>query len=119
TVELPTLRERSDDIPLLVERFLEEMATGTPKKAITEEALSLLRRHAWPGNVRELRNEIQRAHALSDKVILPMVLSDPIRKAVATPEPVPALGSKPLKEMVREITDDLERRAILEALRRS
>ncbi|MCC7139272.1 MAG: sigma 54-interacting transcriptional regulator [Planctomycetes bacterium] len=121
TVELPPLRERADDIPLLVERFLDDIAVagGQPRKAITEESLALLQRHAWPGNVRELRNEIHKAHALSDKVILPMVLSEPIRRAVTAAVPVPDLGNKPLKEMVREISDDLERRAILEALRRT
>ena len=81
--------------------------------------MASLQRHGWPGNVRELKNEIQRAHALSDRVILPMVLSDPIRKAVPVSVPVTDLGTKSLKEMVREVSDDLERRAIVEALRRS
>ena len=121
TVELPPLRERAEDVPLLVDRFLDEIAGAgnVPRKAITEDARMLLQRYAWPGNVRELRNEIQKAHALSDKVILPMVLSEPIRRALSTPTPVPALGEKPLKELVREVVDDLERRAILEALRRT
>ncbi len=48
-----------------------------------------------------------------------MVLSDTVRKAVAEPVPVPSLGEKSLKEMVREVAEDLERRAILEALRRT
>ena len=121
TVQLPPLRERAEDVPLLVERFLDDIAasTGTPRKSITEEALALLQRFSWPGNVRELRNEIQKAHALSDRVILPMILSEPVRKVVSLPAPVPALGEKPLKEMVREVAEDLERRAILEALRRT
>ncbi|MFO0932898.1 MAG: sigma 54-interacting transcriptional regulator [Planctomycetota bacterium] len=121
TVELPPLRERIEDIPLLVERFLDDIAasTGSARKSITDEAMASLQRHGWPGNVRELKNEIQRAHALSDRVILPMVLSDPIRKAVPATVPVTDLGTKSLKEMVREVSDDLERRAIVEALRRS
>jgi len=121
TVDLPPLRERLEDIPMLVERFLDDIAasTGTPRKSITDEAMASLQRHAWPGNVRELKNEIQRAHALSDRVILPMVLSDVIRKAVPATAPVTDLGTKSLKEMVREVSDDLERRAIVEALRRS
>ena len=121
TVELPTLRERAEDVPLLVERFLDDIAaaTSTPRKSITEEALVLLQRYSWPGNVRELRNEIHKAHALSDRVILPMILSDPVRKVVGQAEPVPALGSKPLREMVREVAEDLERRAIVEALHRT
>jgi len=121
TVQLPTLRDRAEDVPLLVQRFLDDIAasTGTPRKAITEESLALLQRFSWPGNVRELRNEIQKAHALSDRVILPMILSEPVRKVVSQPAPVPALGEKPLKEMVREVAEDLERRAILEALGRT
>jgi two-component system response regulator HydG len=121
TVELPPLRERAEDVPLLIERFLDEISASgnVARKSITEDAMMLLQRYPWPGNVRELRNEIQKAHALSDKVILPMVLSEPIRRVIAAPTPVPALGEKPLKEMVREVVDDLERRAILEALRRT
>ena len=121
TVELPPLRERADDIPLLVERFLDEIAEAgkSPRKTITDEAMNHLSRFHWPGNVRELRNEVHKAHALSDKVILPMVLSDAVRKAVVEAIPVPALGEKTLKEMVREVAEDLERRAILEALRRT
>ena len=121
TVELPPLRERADDIPLLVERFLDEIAaaTKTARKTITDEALLLLRRFNWPGNVRELKNEVHKAHALSDRVILPMVLSDGVRKAVVEAAPVPALGEKSLKEMVREVAEDLERRAIAEALKRT
>jgi len=121
TVELPPLRDRAEDVPLLVARFLGEIAetAKTPLKTITDEAMSLLERYPWPGNVRELRNEVHKAHALSDKVILPMILSDPVRKAVSEPAPVPMLGKKTLKEMVREVADDLERRAILEALRRT
>jgi transcriptional regulator with GAF, ATPase, and Fis domain len=121
TVELPPLRERSDDIPLLVDRFLSEIAesSGTPKKSVSEEAMAALRRFAWPGNVRELRNEVHKAHALSDKVILPFILSESVRRSTAEPVPVPLLGKKPLKELVREVVDDLERRAIQEALRRS
>jgi transcriptional regulator with GAF, ATPase, and Fis domain len=121
TVDLPALRDRADDVPLLVARILDDIAekTGTPRKSITDEAMLVLQRHSWPGNVRELKNEIQRAHALSDKVILPIVLSDTIRRALPTAAPVPALGTKSLKEMVREMADDLERRAIVEALRRT
>jgi transcriptional regulator with GAF, ATPase, and Fis domain len=121
TVELPPLRERLEDVPALVERFLDEIAetTKTPRKTISDEALLLLQRFRWPGNVRELRNEVHKAHALSDKVILPIILSDTVRRAVAEPPPLPFLGKKPLKEMVREVVEELEARAIREALRRT
>jgi transcriptional regulator with GAF, ATPase, and Fis domain len=121
TVELPPLRDRAEDIPLLVDRFLQEIAdsSSTPKKTVSDEAMLALRRYAWQGNVRELRNEIHKAHALSDKVILPIILSDGVRRATSEPAPVPLLGKKPLKELVREVVDDHERRAIQEALRKT
>jgi transcriptional regulator with GAF, ATPase, and Fis domain len=120
-VELPPLRERADDIPLLVEHFLQEIAesTGTPKKTVSDEAMAVLQRCGWQGNVRELKNEVRKAHALSDKVILPIILSESVRRAPAEPAPLPALGKKSLKEMAKEVTEDLERRAILEALKRT
>jgi sigma-54 dependent transcriptional regulator, acetoin dehydrogenase operon transcriptional activator AcoR len=63
-IVMPPLRERSADIPLLVDRFLEQIAaeTGRRLKGGTKEALALLCRHAWPGNVRELRNVIEFAN---------------------------------------------------------
>jgi two-component system nitrogen regulation response regulator NtrX len=59
---VPPLRERKEDIPLLVERFLKDFAAkeGEPEKTISEDALDLLMLHDWPGNVRELKNIIER-----------------------------------------------------------
>ena len=61
-IDLPPLRDRSGDIPLLCEYFLQVhcLANGIPVKRIAAEALSVLEDHAWPGNVRELENLIQR-----------------------------------------------------------
>jgi DNA-binding NtrC family response regulator len=66
-IDLPPLRERSDDIPELAQMFLARAARGahTPM-GITEEAIRWLTRHDWPGNVRELANVIERAVALTD-----------------------------------------------------
>jgi DNA-binding NtrC family response regulator len=120
TVDLPPLRERREDIPLLVKRFLDEIAeeTGTPLKSISDDAIKALLSHPWPGNVRELRNEVMRAAALSDRVIVPLILSQPVRAHREEVQPVPDLGTKPLKEMVREVTEDLEKRVIAQALER-
>jgi len=65
-VELPPLRRRKEDIPLLVEQFIERFNRLQRKsvKGITTEALSLLMSHDWPGNVRELENAIERAFIL-------------------------------------------------------
>jgi len=124
TVSIPPLRERLEDIPPLVARFLDQIAeTGDrPRLEISEDALAALRRHAWPGNVRELRNEIQRAAALSDHVIVPLVLSPALRRAqtadAADEEDLQDLGRRPMKDCVRERTAAFERRWIHEALRR-
>jgi DNA-binding NtrC family response regulator len=67
-IEIPPLRERMEDIPLLVQRFLQKQAdkTGTEKKTIETSAMERLVRYTWPGNVRELENAIERACTLSD-----------------------------------------------------
>jgi DNA-binding NtrC family response regulator len=63
SISLPPLRERRDDIPLLIRAFLDEFDAKYDKrvKAVDEIVLEILRRHPWPGNVRELRNVIERA----------------------------------------------------------
>jgi two-component system nitrogen regulation response regulator NtrX len=67
-VHVPPLRERRDDIPLLVEHFLELycLREERPPVDIAPEAIALLQRHEWPGNVRELRNTLERMAILSD-----------------------------------------------------
>ncbi len=63
TIHLPPLRERQDDIPLLVKAFIEEFNAHYQRtvKSIDDQALRLLTQHPWPGNIRELRNAIERA----------------------------------------------------------
>lgn len=66
SLSLPPLRERKEDIPLLIEYFLEKFRLpGRKVKALSEEALALLVDYAWPGNVRELANTIERLVILS------------------------------------------------------
>jgi DNA-binding NtrC family response regulator len=66
-IEVPSLRERREDIPLLAERLLADIARGEgkPPLALGKEALEALAGHDWPGNVRELRNVLERACYLS------------------------------------------------------
>lgn len=61
-VKVPSLNERTDDIPLLVDKFLEDIAEeyGAKKKGIEPEAISALQKHNWTGNIRELRNVTER-----------------------------------------------------------
>ena len=72
-VHVPSLNERIDDLPLLVEKFLEEIAAdyGQPKKVIDKKAIEALQKHNWTGNIRELRNVVERLVILSGKTILP------------------------------------------------
>jgi two-component system response regulator PilR (NtrC family) len=67
SIELPALRDRREDIPLLVQHFLEKYAeeNGRPPLELASEALELLMEYDWPGNVRELENVIERAVVLS------------------------------------------------------
>ncbi len=67
-VDLPPLRARTEDIPLLAEHFLRRAAqeTGTARKRLSKESLAALADHLWPGNVRELENALRRAAALTD-----------------------------------------------------
>ncbi len=63
-IQLPTLRERVSDVPLLAEHFLTRYAGAAPPR-LTGEAVAVLERYRWPGNVRELRNVMERAALLS------------------------------------------------------
>ncbi|HJS55858.1 MAG TPA: sigma-54 dependent transcriptional regulator [Chitinophagaceae bacterium] len=70
-IHVPSLNERKDDIPLLVDRFLSDICSeyGIAKKGIDEEAITLLQQHDWTGNIRELRNVVERLIILSGKSI--------------------------------------------------
>ncbi len=67
-IEIPSLRERADDIPLLVEYFLERYAKSTGKRLsrIKPDTIEILQAHDWPGNIRELQNVVERAVILGD-----------------------------------------------------
>ncbi len=70
-IHVPSLNERKDDIPLLVDQFLEDICNdyGIPKKMISDEALKELQDYNWTGNIRELRNVVERLVILSGKSI--------------------------------------------------
>ncbi|HEX6333482.1 MAG TPA: sigma-54 dependent transcriptional regulator [Flavisolibacter sp.] len=70
-IHVPSLNERKDDIPLLVEKFLEDICDdyGIPPKSISDEALKMLQDYDWTGNIRELRNVVERLVILSGKGI--------------------------------------------------
>jgi DNA-binding NtrC family response regulator len=70
-IQVPALKERKDDIPLLVEKFLEDIAqeNGSVKKKMTKEALGKLKEFPWTGNIRELRNVVERLVILGEPTI--------------------------------------------------
>jgi len=111
-IKLPPLRERNTDIPLLVNAFLEKFTqTGTRINTISSDAMARLIAYDWPGNVRELENAIERAVALS---------SGPILQIADLPSSL-QFGSSdrfPEKDEMMPL-EELERRAILRALRES
>jgi len=117
---LPPLRERVEDLPLLVHHFIEKFARelGKPVRGISEEAMARLRAHAWPGNVRELENGIERAVALSrsewiEAESLPPALGQAAEgKGAAKPLPE---GRIDLDDLVAEY----ERGLLLHALERA
>jgi Nif-specific regulatory protein len=93
-IALPPLRERREDIPLLVARLLERTAEKFAKavQSCSPRALELLAAYSWPGNVRELQNEIERAVALAPLggMIEPADLSERLTASVAPRVPLPA-----------------------------
>ncbi len=86
---LPPLRDRQEDIPLLVDHFLQQVTRRTKRRirGVTASALELLRRYPWPGNVRELENCIERAAVLADGDVLDVQdLPEPLRSPPAYPD---------------------------------
>ena len=86
-LHLPPLRERTEDIPLLVDAFLARLAENReePPKQLSESALELVQAYNWPGNVRELENALERAVILSDSDVIPPSAL-PERVTTLTPE---------------------------------
>jgi len=112
-VELPPLRERIADIPLLARHFLRRVCEECHKNVhdLSEEAVTALQRYNWPGNVRELQNVIERAVLLGKgDSIRPEDL--PATLAAAAPVSVSTLGSYRLKQALATP----ERQIILEVL---
>ncbi|HUX14389.1 MAG TPA: sigma-54 dependent transcriptional regulator [Spirochaetia bacterium] len=68
-IHVPALRERTEDIPLLVDYFMKKYAgaPGTPERKISPDGMVVLRKYAWPGNVRELKNFVERINIMSDE----------------------------------------------------
>lgn len=121
SIHVPPLRERKEDIPLLVNHFLDAFArqAGRSRKKLVPEAMVLLSNYRWQGNVRELENELRKAWALSDEIITPEVLSKDIVGAREGDEKGKEEFKGPLKEIIRGKINEIEEKVILEVLERT
>jgi transcriptional regulator with PAS, ATPase and Fis domain len=115
TIDLPPLRQRREDVPLLVDHFLKKYSEENerPRRRVTTEALRPLVTYPWPGNVRELENVVERAVVLSSGTeITPDLLPDQI---VGRGTPVPVMDTDPAASLF-DIMEDCERRIIMDML---
>ncbi|MEI6233095.1 MAG: sigma 54-interacting transcriptional regulator [Planctomycetota bacterium] len=107
-VELPPLRKRKEDVPVLAEHFIDQSARklGRPKPVLTIAAVQQLQHYDWPGNIRELQHVIERA----------LITSEPgrLKFDLPTPDstPAPNLTIAPLRETLSRILTDAEMRAL-------
>jgi formate hydrogenlyase transcriptional activator len=118
-VRVPSLRERPEDIPLLVRHFVRQFSRKTQRRieTIPSETMDALVEYHWPGNVRELQNVIERAVIVSQGSVL--------RVPIADLKPRPAQKARPRRQAaasgqsLRETLDETERQRILNALERA
>jgi DNA-binding NtrC family response regulator len=112
TINLPPLRQRTDDIPILVEHFLKEISQQkhTAPRRISPEVMRRFEAYRWPGNVRELRNTLERMMVLAEGEVL-------TEKDLPEEMMGSSGGPGPQKEMPSNLTmDELEKLAISKAL---
>jgi len=109
TLELPPLRERPEDIPLLSQYFLERMAMAMGRLAcrFSPEVMARLKEYRWPGNVRELENAIERAVVLERGEVI-QADSLPLRGDEAVPEEDPIPLSEVEKRHIQSVLDQME-----------
>jgi transcriptional regulator with PAS, ATPase and Fis domain len=110
-IHIPPLRERREDIPVLIEHFLEKhrQRTGRPVTTVEADAVNALRRYDWPGNVRELENTIERAVVLTPG---PAVTAASISLLGATSQTASGLPSLRLHQNIEWVERETIRRAL-------
>ena len=117
TIDLPPLRQRKEDIPLLVEHFLKKYADENerPVRRINPDALRPLMAYSWPGNVRELENVIERAVVLSSG---PEINTDLLPDSMQGRGSALSMHEQVSDASLFEIVEDVERRIITDMLER-
>ena len=109
---VPALRDHKDDIPLLVERFLQKQQPPKSLADLPAHALELFRAHSWPGNVRELRNTVARL------MLFPELGADAIGSAGSSrPVALGSLAGLTLRDAREQLVDGFERAFVAEKLR--
>jgi DNA-binding NtrC family response regulator len=110
-IEIPPLRERRDDIPALVEHFVQKHAQRTGRRVdkIDEDALAGLQQYDWPGNVRELENTIERAVVLSSGPVITARAVSVLGAAAQQPTGLPSLK---LRQNIEWVERETIRRAL-------
>jgi two-component system nitrogen regulation response regulator NtrX len=122
-VRVPSLAERRDDIPELIEFFMDHIAatSGMPKRRIAEDAMAILQAHDWPGNIRQLRNNVERLLILSagdpSADITADLLPNEIGSLVPT-TPAGAGGEKLMSLPLREAREVFEREYLMAQINR-
>lgn len=117
SVKIPPLRERVEDIPLLVNHFLDHCneKLGTSVVSVDGSAMKLMMEYSWPGNVRELENLMERAVILCDgRDITADLLTDKVRTSPPQPGTKLPEGLLSIKKTVRMLEEDLIRKALAE-----
>lgn len=124
-VRVPALRERPEDIPLLVRHFVQQFSRPLGKviDAVDSDTMSALTRYPWPGNIRELQNVIERAVILTRGPVL-NVRTEDLQAAAQSPSPAvpPSDGHKApasSNRNIREALEEAERAQILAALEKA
>jgi transcriptional regulator with PAS, ATPase and Fis domain len=113
-IEMPALRNRKEDIPLMIEYFIERFVTGTEKVIVPFRLLSRLQKHHWPGNVRELKNVVERYITMGEVCSLEAFV--PADDADNAPPPVDSVQAIPPTSL-GEAVENCERNMILNPLR--
>ena len=117
-VELPPLRERPEDIPLLVRHFADEFSRrmGRRVEAISSQTMNALREYRWPGNIRELQNVIERSVILSSGPTLNVRVAELRSSPMPAPAKSRAQAESARRQPVRSILAEVDREQILRAL---
>jgi transcriptional regulator with GAF, ATPase, and Fis domain len=117
-VHLPPLRERGDDVLLLADSFVRSLAAkmGMGDVTLSRDARELLRRHTWPGNVRELQNAVERALITCEGTL---VTAAHLAISLPSEESSPPGSPEPVRPAASLALDELERKAIIDALQRT